>query len=87
MKATQSLLDELANFDTPTVITAVDALGIVGAYEHYMNGDIRCLTPSLPPMVGCVLNVRLDASSPGEGDEAVAMVAPVAMPGPFCLRV
>ncbi len=69
MQATQMLIDQLANFDTPTVINAVEALGLVETYGHYMDGSIRCLTPTLPPLVGQAITIGLDVSSPGPGHE------------------
>ena len=68
MSITRGLLDELANFDTPTVINAVEALE-VSSYPNYVDGSIRCLTPELPAMVGAALTIKLDASSGGPSQE------------------
>ena len=50
-----NLLDELRQFDTPTICNAIELFDVRSRISGYMNASIRSCFPELPPMVGFAL--------------------------------
>lgn len=60
---TNTLIEELSDSDTALVCNALTALGLSSEHTYYMDGNICCLSPELPPLVGEAITVKLDSSS------------------------
>jgi regulator of RNase E activity RraA len=65
-KASQQLLDQLRNFDSPTVSNAIELLAIRDRTQGYASMELRCLVPELKPMVGYAVTCTADATSSGK---------------------
>ncbi|HZZ72222.1 MAG TPA: RraA family protein [Pirellulales bacterium] len=87
MSKMQSLLAQLAKFDTPTICNVIELFHIRPRNQGYMDGRIRCQFPNLPPMVGFATTAafRSDAA-PAGGDAYGSMEKQVErfgeLPGP-----
>jgi len=58
------ILKALSALDTCTVSNAIDTLRLRLRNEGYTDTTIRCMSPSLPPMVGHAVTVRIRCSNP-----------------------
>lgn len=69
MEIHQSVLDKLAQFDTPTICNVIELFDVRPRNTGYMDGRIRANFPELPPMVGfaCTAAFR-SACPPKEAD-------------------
>jgi 4-hydroxy-4-methyl-2-oxoglutarate aldolase len=85
-QACQRLVDQLRNFDSPTVSNAIELLEIRDRTQGFASMELRCLVPELKPMVGYAVTCTADATSPGKPqtnrlnclfDEIAAMAKPV----------
>lgn len=88
MPISQTTLDQLAQFDTPTLCNAIELYGIRPQNEGYMDRRIRAGFPDLKPMVGYAATATFRASFPPPpgGGVYANMVEQVrsfeALPGP-----
>jgi 4-hydroxy-4-methyl-2-oxoglutarate aldolase len=48
----ESLLSDLARYDTPTLANAIETLDVQPRDAGFADGSIRCMFPSLGPLVG-----------------------------------
>jgi 4-hydroxy-4-methyl-2-oxoglutarate aldolase len=61
---TAELIDRYARLDSATVSNAIETFGVRLRNEGFADGSLRCLTPSLPPVVGYAVTARIRCSSP-----------------------
>ena len=59
-----SLIEQLREFDTPTVAESMAALGCSERHKNYMGDPLRLLTDVAEPMVGLAITMEADTSSP-----------------------
>lgn len=59
-----ALIEQLREFDTPTVAESLLALGCKDNHRFYMGGDVKLLTSVPEPMVGVAVTVDADTSTP-----------------------
>jgi 4-hydroxy-4-methyl-2-oxoglutarate aldolase len=57
-------LRALGQIDSPTISNAIEAFKVRDPTAGYTSMDLRCLIPSLSPMVGYALTVTADSTSP-----------------------
>ncbi len=57
-------LQALAKVDTCSVTNAIECFGVRLRNEGFTDSTIRCRLPSLPPMVGYAMTLRVRSSSP-----------------------
>jgi regulator of RNase E activity RraA len=67
---TKELLDALRSLDACTLANAIESFGARLRNTGFADGSIRCLFPSLPPMVGHAVTLKLRGSSPPVGQQA-----------------
>jgi regulator of RNase E activity RraA len=58
------ILQQLAACDSCSIANAVDATGVRLANLGFNDSRISCLTPSLPPMVGTVVTIKVRSAEP-----------------------
>jgi 4-hydroxy-4-methyl-2-oxoglutarate aldolase len=61
---TEEELDALRQFDTCMVANAVETFSLRLRNTGFTNGDIHCMFPDAPPMVGYAVTARLRAEDP-----------------------
>ena len=62
-------LAALADLDSCSVANAIESFDVRLRNEGFTDGTIRCRLPSLPPMVGHAMTIRIRAASPSwKGD-------------------
>ena len=61
---TKTLINQLREFDTPLLANTIGYIDDMPDDEYYMGGSIRCMTPTLTPMVGVAFTCEIDSSSP-----------------------
>ena len=62
-------LAALADLDSCSVANAIECFDVRLRNEGFTDGTIRCRLPSLPPMVGHAMTIRIRAASPSwKGD-------------------
>lgn len=66
----EALLDQLQQFDTPTVCNVIELFDIRPRNRGYMDSRIRCNDPSLPPMVGLAVTAAFRSDAPPQGGDA-----------------
>jgi 4-hydroxy-4-methyl-2-oxoglutarate aldolase len=52
-------LEFLKGVDSPTIANAIEAFKVRDRTDGFIGGEVRCLFPELPPMVGTALTVRM----------------------------
>ncbi len=60
------LLNALARYNTPTIANAIELFHIRPRHVGFLPHAIRCLTPSLGPMVGYAVTSQTRAAPPSE---------------------
>lgn len=66
---THDTLAALAGLDSCSVANAIECFDVRLRNEGFTDGTIQCRLPSLPPMVGHALTIRIRAASPSwKGD-------------------
>jgi 4-hydroxy-4-methyl-2-oxoglutarate aldolase len=58
------LLDELRQWNTPTIANAIELFNVVPRNRGFMNPDIKCIFPEMGVMVGYAVTVRIEADQP-----------------------
>ena len=66
-KIEQKTLDKLAEFDSPTISNVIELFEIVPRDAGYMNADIQCNYPRMPPMVGFATTAGFRSSGTASG--------------------
>src|SRR5689334_4608935 len=63
MTTTQSVLDKLAKYDTPTICNVIQLFDVRPRNRGYMDARVKCNFPEFPPIVGyaCTAAFRSDA--------------------------
>jgi 4-hydroxy-4-methyl-2-oxoglutarate aldolase len=62
-----TLLEALRHIDSCTLANAIETFGVRLHNEGFTNGATRCLFPSLRPMIGHAVTVKIRGSSPPMG--------------------
>lgn len=52
-------LEFLRGVDSPTIANAIEPFKVRDRTEGFIGGEVRCLFPEMPPMVGAALTVRM----------------------------
>src|SRR5678816_2501736 len=60
-----SLIEQLADFDTALIANTIGYVDPTPVHEWYMGGSIGSLTPSVGPTVGIAMTLEMDTSTPG----------------------
>lgn len=82
-----SVLDQLRQFDTPTVCNVLELFECQSRIEGYMDARIKACYPVLPPMVGFASTATFRAAAPPRGGDTYAGLSTqvekiAAIPGP-----
>jgi regulator of RNase E activity RraA len=82
-----SELDVLRRYNTPTISNAIELFDVRPRHVGFLPHTIRCLLPSLGPIVGYAVTSRTRASKPEPGETAADLTADylryvAAQPGP-----
>jgi regulator of RNase E activity RraA len=64
------ILAKLAEFDSPTISNVIELFDVVPRNVGYMNGDIQCNFPDMPPMVGFASTASFRSAAPPIGADA-----------------
>ncbi|MEK6262828.1 MAG: RraA family protein [Planctomycetota bacterium] len=80
-------LNELRQFDSPTICNAVELWNLRPRNTGYMNPSIKACFPTFPPMVGYALTSTFRSVAPPRGGDAYGSIgaqldAFAAIPGP-----
>ncbi len=70
-----SLLEALAEYDTPTVCNVVELWDIRPRNSGYMDGSIEACFPQMPPMVGYALTSTFRSMSPPRSGDVYSGIA------------
>lgn len=62
----------LAKFPTPTISNAIELFNVRPRNHGFLPHTIRCLTPTLPPIVGFAVTSSTFAARPGEAPDLTA---------------
>lgn len=62
---TNDQLDALRRIDSPTIANAIETFEIRPRVAGYVGYDIRCIFPTLPPMVGYAVTCTVDSTTEG----------------------
>ena len=68
-KLTQIQLNELAQFDTPTICNAIESFQIKPNTEGFMGPEIKCIIPYNKPIVGYACTGKISATNPATDDQ------------------
>jgi regulator of RNase E activity RraA len=74
MTITREVLDQLAQFDTPTICNVIELFDVRPRNQGYMDHRIRCNFPDLPPMVGFAVTAAFRADAPPAGGDAYGSI-------------
>jgi regulator of RNase E activity RraA len=59
------MMEELKRFETALIANTISRIDPTPAYQWYMGGSIRSVTPPLGPTVGTAVTCVMDSSTPG----------------------
>src|SRR3972149_3219093 len=77
------VLQELRAITTPTVANGIEAFGVRGRNEGFVDAGVRCIFPDLGPMVGYAATPTIRTAQPGERRPAPELWAHVqSVPAP-----
>lgn len=62
-------IEELKQFDTPTVCNAVERFNLRGKTEGFMNPSIKSVFPDRPPLVGYACTAKISAAQPPTAEQ------------------
>lgn len=68
----ETVLADLAKYDTPTVCNVIELWNIRPRNTGYMNHSIQACFPKMPPMVGYALTSQFRSLSPPRGGDVYA---------------
>ncbi len=74
MTISQTTLDKLATFDTPTICNIIELFNVRPRNTGYMDGRIKCNFPDFPPMVGFALPTAFRSDTPPAGGGAYGSI-------------
>jgi regulator of RNase E activity RraA len=63
-KLTKAQLEELREFDTPTVSNAIESFHIRSRTEGFMGPEIKCILPCETPIIGYACTAKISALQP-----------------------
>lgn len=66
----QKLLDQLKNYDTPTISNVIELFQKQSQTAGFMDGRIKACYPQLPPMVGYAATATCRTAIPPRGEDA-----------------
>lgn len=72
MAASDSLMADLAKYDTPTVCNVVELYDLRPRSGGYMDDTIKACFPEMPPMVGYAVTSTFRSMSPPRGGDVYA---------------
>jgi regulator of RNase E activity RraA len=61
---TPEQIEELATFDTCAISDAIESFGVRLRNEGFVTSGVRCLSKSLPPMVGYAVTCKIRSADP-----------------------
>lgn len=67
-------LEELRQFDTPTISNAIELFNVRPKTEGFMGSEIKCIIPYDKPMIGYVSTAKMAARKPATPEES-SMIA------------
>jgi regulator of RNase E activity RraA len=67
----QELLDELRQWNTPTIANAIELFNTVPRNQGFMNPEIKCIFPEMGVMVGHAVTVTIMADQPAPAGRQV----------------
>src|SRR4051812_19875984 len=67
--ALNSLLEQLADFDTALLANTIGYIDPTPVHEWYMGGSIASQTPTVGPTAGVAMTLEIDTSTPGNRPE------------------
>ena len=67
MSLSQSVLDKLAQYDTPTICNLIELFEVRPQSEGYMDHRIKSCFPEMPPMVGFAATAAFRSAAPPDG--------------------
>ena len=70
MTIRRETLDQLAQYDTPTICNVIELFDIRPRNQGYMDYRVRCNFPDLPPMVGFAITGAFRSDAPPAGGDA-----------------
>jgi regulator of RNase E activity RraA len=62
---TPEQLDALRRIDSPTIANAIETFKVRPRVDGYVGMDIKCIFPSLPPMLGYAITCTVDSTTEG----------------------
>ncbi len=62
---TPDQIDALRRIDSPTIANAIETFKLRPRVAGYVGMDIKCIYPSLPPMVGYAITCTVDSTTEG----------------------
>ncbi len=65
MAVNLALIEQLREFETPTIAESLLALGCDDNYKYFTGSEIKLMTRVLHPMVGVAITLIVDTSTPG----------------------
>ncbi len=83
----QETLNQLAQYDTPTVCNVIELFDVRPRNQGYMNDSIKACFPKLPPMVGFALTSTFRSMAPPKAGDAYGSLTDqvdlfASLPGP-----
>jgi 4-hydroxy-4-methyl-2-oxoglutarate aldolase len=87
MPISQSDLQKLAKYDTPTICNIIELFDVRPRNRGYMDGRVKCDFPELPPTVGFACTAAFRSDAPPVGGDAYGSIQKqleqfAALPGP-----
>ena len=87
MPITPQILQQLAQFDTPTICNVLELFEIRPFNTGYMDSRIKAAFPEFPPMVGFAVTSSFRSDTPPAGGEAYGSISQLVeqyaeLPGP-----
>ena len=80
------LLDELRAWNTPSISNAVELFGVRPRNEGFASGEIKCIFPHFPVMVGYAVTATIRAATEPPPDARARVLAlydhVLSIPGP-----
>ncbi|MBS0211405.1 MAG: RraA family protein [Planctomycetes bacterium] len=70
MPITADTLAHLGRFDTPTICNIIELFDVIPRNAGYMDGRIKSVFPTLPPMVGYAATASFRSDAPPSGGDA-----------------
>jgi regulator of RNase E activity RraA len=73
MSLSREQLEELQQFDAPTISNAIEAFGVRSRTEGFMGPGIRSVFPADPPVIGYACTARMSALEPPTAEQSALL--------------